>query len=213
METGPDDEEEAIEVSSPPCLSREFDHSIESLGWRGWRRAERARLIALRMARAPGWRQQASRSIAAQLSHLLGDIRGKTISLYWPFRGEPDLRDWAETMRAKDATMLLPVVVAKAEPLIFRAWHRDTRLTPGIWNIPVPAEGEALTPDVVIAPLVGYDPRNYRLGYGGGFFDRSLAALTGPRKVIGVGYRLQAMATIHPQAHDIAMDAIVTEAT
>ena len=112
---------------------------------------------------------------------------------------------------ARGGTTALPVVVEKAHPLIFRAYSPGDRLEKGVWNIPIPAEGEPVLPDIVIAPLVGVDPRNYRLGYGGGFFDRTLARM--PRKplVIGVGYEMQRIATIHPQPHDIPMDRIVTE--
>jgi 5-formyltetrahydrofolate cyclo-ligase len=80
-----------------------------------------------------------------------------------------------------------------------------------VWNIPVPAEGEGIVPDVVIAPIVGFDRACYRLGYGGGFFDRTLAALPVRPRVFGVGYAYAEMETILPQSHDIAMDAIVTE--
>jgi 5,10-methenyltetrahydrofolate synthetase len=81
-----------------------------------------------------------------------------------------------------------------------------------VWNIPIPAEGALVVPDVAIAPVVGFDPQCYRLGYGGGFFDRTLAALTPGPRVFGVGYELQSLASIHPLEHDIAMQAIVTEA-
>ena len=86
------------------------------------------------------------------------------------------------------ARIALPIVIEKAQPLIFRAYRPGDRLEKGVWNIPIPAEGEPVLPDIVISPMVGVDPRNYRLGYGGGFFDRTLAAM--PRKplVIGVGY-------------------------
>jgi 5-formyltetrahydrofolate cyclo-ligase len=68
-----------------------------------------------------------------------------------------------------------------------------------------------VVPDVVLAPVVGFDPESYRLGYGGGFFDRTLAALAKKPFVIGLGYSLQAIPTIYPQPHDIGMDRIVTE--
>jgi hypothetical protein len=81
----------------------------------------------------------------------------------------------------------------------------------GVWNIPIPDTKQRLTPLLLLAPVVGFDPRRYRLGYGGGYFDRTLAALGGARTVIGVGYDSQAIPTIHPLPHDIAMDRIVTE--
>jgi 5,10-methenyltetrahydrofolate synthetase len=82
----------------------------------------------------------------------------------------------------------------------------------GVWNIPVPADGAELAPDITIAPVVGHDPGCYRLGYGGGFFDRTLAALEPRPMAIGVGHPVAAIRTIYPQPHDIPMDAIVTGA-
>jgi 5-formyltetrahydrofolate cyclo-ligase len=101
--------------------------------------------------------------------------------------------------------------VEKNAPLIFRRWRAGEPLARGVWNILVPADGPELAPDVVIAPLVGYDRQGYRLGYGGGFFDRTLAALPKKPRAIGVGYSQAAMTTIYPLAHDVPMDVIVTE--
>ena len=82
----------------------------------------------------------------------------------------------------------------------------------GVWNIPVPADGIQVVPDIVIAPVVGFDPEGYRLGYGGGYYDRTLAAWSRKPRVIGVGDSGAAIATIYPLLHDIPMDAIVTDA-
>ena len=81
----------------------------------------------------------------------------------------------------------------------------------GIWNIPVPVDGVDVLPDIVVSPVVGFDPDGYRLGYGGGFYDRTLAAMARRPLVIGVGFSLSAVATIHPLPHDIPMQLIVTE--
>jgi 5-formyltetrahydrofolate cyclo-ligase len=81
----------------------------------------------------------------------------------------------------------------------------------GFWNIPVPADGPQVMPKIVIAPVVGFDPDCYRLGYGGGYFDRTLMAMPAGTRVIGVGYAQAAIPTIHPQPHDIPMNLIVTE--
>ena len=174
-----------------------------------WRKAERARLIEARLAISADARTAMARKIAEGLDAAIGDVSGRIVSLYWPFRGEPDLRPWMASVVARGGRTALPVVVEKAQPLIFRAYKPGDRLEKGVWNIPIPAEGEAILPDIVISPLVGVDPSNYRLGYGGGFFDRTLAAM--PRKplVIGVGYEMQRIPTIYPQPHDIPMDRIV----
>ncbi|CAN7174804.1 5-formyltetrahydrofolate cyclo-ligase [Rhizobium sp. LjRoot254] len=214
----PDDEDIQAEYASPACLLHEIDPVYAGLapptppeGVSAWRKARREALIAKRLALSADTRSAHSQAIADALDDLLGDIAGKTVSLYWPFRGEPDLRGWMETATARDATCLLPIVVAKGQPLIFKSWKQGEKLDRGIWNIPIPAEGKEMLPDIVISPLVGFDPSRYRLGYGGGFFDRTLAAHPGKPLVVGVGYSSQHIPTIHPQWHDIPMQAIITE--
>jgi 5,10-methenyltetrahydrofolate synthetase len=177
-----------------------------------WRKAERARLIEARLAIPAETRAEMSTKIGGGIDAIVGDVAGRIVSLYWPFRGEPDLRGWMNSLAERGATAALPVVVDKGQPLIFRAYRQGDRLEKGVWNIPIPAGGVPTLPDIVISPIVGIDSQNYRLGYGGGFFDRTLAAM--PRKplVIGVGYDMQKIPTIYPQPHDIPMDRIVTEA-
>jgi 5-formyltetrahydrofolate cyclo-ligase len=80
----------------------------------------------------------------------------------------------------------------------------------GLWNIPVPAVGEPVAPSLLLVPVVGFDRQNYRLGYGGGYYDRTLAAAARPRTV-GVGFEHSQIATIYPQPHDIPMDQVITE--
>ncbi|WP_244480723.1 5-formyltetrahydrofolate cyclo-ligase [Mesorhizobium sp. Root157] len=180
---------------------------------RQWRKAERERLIAARLAVSADTRSEMSANIAEGLDRMIGDPAGRMVSIYWPFRGEPDLRPWMESINARGGRTSLPIVVDKGQPLVFKAYKSGDRLEKGVWNIPIPAEGESVYPDVVISPIVGVDPRNYRLGYGGGFFDRTLAAMPFKPLVIGIGYELQRIPTIYPQEHDIPMDRIVTEAS
>ena len=177
-----------------------------------WRRSERARLIAARLATTADERAAWSAAIAECLMQAMGGVAGRVVSVYWPFRGEPDLRGFMQQVVVHGGSCALPVVVEKGQPLAFRSWAEGEPLARGVWNIPIPAEGALVVPDVAIAPVVGFDPKCYRLGYGGGFFDRTLAALTPRPRVFGVGYELQALASIHPLAHDIAMQAIITEA-
>jgi 5-formyltetrahydrofolate cyclo-ligase len=175
-----------------------------------WRKEQRAALIATRMAIPQEERNRVAAEVAAQLDRLIPTRADTIVSVYWPFRGELDLRDWMRSGVARGLRIALPVVVEKGRPLIFREWVPGARLTRGVWNIPIPAEGPEVIPTVLIAPFVGFDPQRYRLGYGGGFFDRTLAALKTPRTAIGVGHPGGALPTIHPQAHDIPMDLIVT---
>ncbi|MDB5526896.1 MAG: putative 5-formyltetrahydrofolate cyclo-ligase [Rhizobium sp.] len=177
-----------------------------------WRKAERQRLIEARLAMGIDERKQKSERIATHAEHVIGDLGSRIISFYWPFRGEPDLRDWMTRILDRGGRVALPVVIEKGQPLQFRLWSTGEPLERGVWNILVPAHGAVVHPDIVIAPVVGYDAGKYRLGYGGGFFDRTLAAAPNRPLVIGVGYSIAEIATIHPQPHDIPMDVIVTDA-
>ena len=182
-----------------------------------FRKAERERLIAARLAIPAEVRAAHTAKIAAALDQLLGAATDEIVSVYWPIRGEPDLRLWMRAACGRGLTIALPVAVALGRPLTFRPWHPGTVMARGLWQIPHPAEGPELTPTTLLAPLVGFDAACYRLGYGGGFFDRTLAAIrsqTASRtraRVIGVGYRALEIPTIHPQPHDVPMDVILTE--
>ena len=212
-----DSDNETNRPASPACLLHEVDPAYAGLPPASpaevyaWRKQEREVLIARRMTIAPETRQRWSDAIARGLQEAIGDFSGRTVSFYWPFRGEPDLRPLIETVWKAGGRALLPVVVEKKAPLAFKPWRQGEALGRGVWNIPVPETGETALPDTVIAPVVGYDEGCFRLGYGGGFFDRTLAAMERLPLVIGVGYSLQSIATIHPQPHDIAMSMIVTE--
>ena len=208
------------EYASPPCFMHELepgrDHAPALVdAWADvarWRRAERKRLLDARLALDVAARHDSANRIAAALDRTIGKFGGRTVSGYWPFRGEPDLRSWSIRVIERGGRVALPVVIRKDWPLEFRAWAPGDPLERGMWNILVPARGPSVQPDIVIAPLVGFDDANYRLGYGGGFFDRTLATLPRRAFVIGVGYATSRLATIYPQPHDIAMDAIVTDA-
>lgn len=176
-----------------------------------WRKAERARLIEERLSVPASERKLWSERIAATLIEEIGDPTGRIVSGYWPFRGEPELLPLLRKLGELGARTALPVVVAKGQPLVFRAWKSGDKLEQGVWKIPIPAEDHQVIPHILIAPVVGFDPEGYRLGYGGGFFDRTLASLDTNPLVFGVGYSRAAIPTIHPQAHDIPMSRIITE--
>jgi 5-formyltetrahydrofolate cyclo-ligase len=176
-----------------------------------WRREMRRSLLAARLAMPVEARVAASAAIGRHLEERLGNLTGRTVSAYWPLRGEPDLRPWLRTLCERGIACALPVVVEKRAPLRFRAWQPGTRMEKGFWDIPVPAEGPWVTPDVLIAPVVGYDEHCFRLGYGGGYFDRTLAALPLPWRAIGVGYEAARQDSIRPLPHDIALHGVVTE--
>ena len=116
--------------------------------------------------------------------------------------------DW---LLAAGSEVALPAVVDRKGPLEYRTWRPGETLVDGVWNIPIPEKREVVVPQAVLAPLVGFDRECYRLGYGGGYFDRTLAALTPRPWAIGVGFELSGLETIHPQDFDVPMDVIVTE--
>jgi 5,10-methenyltetrahydrofolate synthetase len=216
-----EEDEMPFAYASPLCFLHELDQDYLGLPSEPdaqqqrdivrWRKAERQRLIADRLAISAETRRRHAEQIAGGLDALLGNIAGCIVSAYWPFRGEPDLRPWVESVHARGGKFALPVVVERNQPLIFRIWTLGAPLERGVWNIPVPVDGMEVTPDVVIAPVVGFDPACYRLGYDGGFFDRTLDSLRGKVRAVGVGYVRSAIPTIYLQPHDIPMEAIVTE--
>lgn len=188
------------------------------VGWPAvtrWRRAARSRLAGLRDGLGQDGRKQASALIAAHLSAWLdgrGIRAGHVLSGYWPIRGEPDLRPLLAELHAKGVVIALPVVQTRAAPLIFRRWTPQTRMVRGCWNILVPPpEADELIPDYALAPCLGFTADCYRLGWGGGYFDRTLASLS-PRPVTaGIAIGAARLDSIFPQAHDIPLCAIVTE--
>lgn len=211
--------EETGSYASPPCFMHELSPDYRMPAGAGtwsdvtrWRKAERQRLIDARLLLDMDQRKAASDRIASNTANAIGKAAGKVVSFYWPFRGEPDLRNLMIEIIERGGRIALPVVIEKGRPLEFRLWAPGEPLERGVWNILVPARGAAVNPDVVIAPVVGFDAGNYRLGYGGGFFDRTLAAAPHKPFVVGVGYESARIPTIYPQPHDIPMDAIVTDA-
>lgn len=209
------------DYASPPCFAHELDpadnagHAVDPerrANVMRWRKEERERLIAARLATPSGDRLRWSRQIETFLEEAIGNVSGQTVSAYSPFRGEPVLRDLLKRIVARGGRTALPVVLAPGKPLFFRVWAPGDPTEPGVWDIPVPSErAEVVLPDVVIAPVVGFDPACFRLGYGGGFFDRTLASFAKRPRAFGVGYAQAAISTIYPQPHDIPMEAIATE--
>jgi 5-formyltetrahydrofolate cyclo-ligase len=184
---------------------------VEGAELKAWRRAERQRLIGLRLAQPPDLRRERGRAIEAGLRELFGPRPGVLLGVYWPFQAEFDPRPLVDWLIGRGGAVALPAVVDRKGPLEYRAWRPGEPLVDGVWDIPVPAKRDVVVPDAVLAPLVGFDRDCYRLGYGGGYFDRTLAALLPRPQAIGVGFELGLLDTIHPQPHDIPMNLIVTE--
>jgi 5-formyltetrahydrofolate cyclo-ligase len=175
-----------------------------------WRKAERQRLIAERLAMNSDARRRYAEQIATSLEEVIGEVQNLIVSAYWPFRGEP-VRGFMAGVSNRGGRCALPVVVERGKPLVFRPWSPGEPLSRGVWNIPVPVTTEEVVPDIVIAPIVGFDRACYRLGYGGGFFDRTFATMKNSPRKLGVGYRQQALLTINPQLNDIPMEMVIRE--
>jgi 5-formyltetrahydrofolate cyclo-ligase len=194
-------------VPPPPDLT--------GIALKNWRKAECERLVAARLALSAECLARWRVAIDAHLTRAFPGLARGVTAFCWPFRNEYDARFLAHKLRERGAQTALPVVVKAGQPLLFRLWKPGDVLAAGVYDIPYPASGEAVTPDAVLAPMNGFDAGGYRLGYGGGFFDRTLAALRaggGSRPVaIGVAYEQARMQTIYPQPYDIPMDYVVTE--
>lgn len=185
------------------------EHSTESSVFRAALRREK---LAARLALAPERHAALSAVVESQLRALLATLPPQTIAFCAPVRGEFDARPLVAALLAQGWRAAMPVVVAAAAPMAFRRWTPDAPMIADRHGIPIPALDQATTPDLVLLPLVAFDAQGFRLGYGGGYFDRTLAALAPRPMTIGVGFELARVADIRPQAHDMRLDAVLTEA-
>lgn len=197
---------------APPCFAHELrdgqpvdEATLRDVG--RFRRAERQRFLDLRRTLSVDESRRQAGCISKALDELLGDAAGHAVAVYWPIRGEPDLRPWMERLQRRGARVALPVVVERGTPLVFREWTPGAKMERGVWNIPVPATGATLVPDIVIAPVLGLDAVGFRLGNGGGYYDRTLAALPSLPFRVGVGHDFARIPTIFPMHWDIPMQA------
>ena len=184
---------------------------MDTASLKTWRKTQRERLISERLRVTPAvldaWRKQIDRS----LERSFPGLARSRLAFCWPIKGEYDARHLAKTLRSRGALTALPVVVAPKSPLAFREWHPGIQLAVGPLDIPYPKDSAEVVPDAVLLPMNGWDSAGYRLGYGAGFFDRTLANLAKRPVVIGVTYEMAKLDTIHPQPWDIPMDFVVTE--
>jgi 5,10-methenyltetrahydrofolate synthetase len=176
-----------------------------------WRKSERERLIAARLALTQSELDAAREKIDRHIERAFPGLAHACVALCWPIKNEYDARHLAHGLRERGARTALPVVVAARQPLVFREWHPGVTLAKGVMDIPYPADSDEVTPDAVLLPMNGWDAQGFRLGYGGGFFDRTLASLAKKPVTLGVTYELARMETIHPQPWDIPLDYVVTE--
>lgn len=186
----------------------------EPSGLEEFRQELRRRKLAERQALDAATRESASVAIAARLLELLAELEPRVLAFTWPIAGEADLRPAVEAWLAgaPGRRLALPEVVKRAQPMVFREWRPGTPLREQKFGVMVPAAGELLRPDALLLPPVGFDDQGYRLGYGGGYYDRTLAALSPRPMAIGAGFEMSRCPTIRPQPWDQRLDYLITEA-
>ncbi|MDP1612623.1 MAG: 5-formyltetrahydrofolate cyclo-ligase [Sulfuritalea sp.] len=176
------------------------------------RAALRREKLAARMALDEKTLADLAARIEAHLAKLLAPLPPQTLAFCAPVRGEFDARPLASRLIGRGWRAAMPIVIETNAPMRFRQWTPASTMGVDRYDIPIPLEGADLVPDVVLLPLLAFDAQGFRLGYGGGYFDRTLAALVPRPLAIGIGYELGRVADIRPQTHDIPVAAIVTEA-
>ena len=176
------------------------------------RAALRREKLAARMALDEKTRTELSARIEAHLAALLTPLPPQTLAFCAPVRGEFDARPLATLLLERGWRTAMPIVIKTDAPMRFRRWTPSCAMSVDRYGIPIPQDGPDLVPDIVLLPLVAFDAQGFRLGYGGGYFDRTLAAMVPRPQAIGVGFELGRVPDIRPQTHDIPLAAIVTEA-
>ncbi|WP_083941148.1 5-formyltetrahydrofolate cyclo-ligase [Pseudoduganella violaceinigra] len=168
-------------------------------------------MLAARRALAPQTRAQWDREIAAKVVQWWRESGVGTLGVYWPLRDEPNLQACYAELAELGVKLLLPVVLAKQAPLAFAEWTIGEPMVKDAMGVAVPALRRLVqdNPPALLVPCLGYNAQGYRLGYGGGFYDRTLARAPRPATV-GVAYRCLA-ADFPSDGHDVALDRIITE--
>ena len=188
--------------------------SLASSSFAG-RRALRRALLERRLALPNDEWERLSAIVCTRLRDGFRRFSGMRVAFCWPVNKEPDLRpviaQWASEQHP-GFTALLPVVIDESSALRFRAWSPATPMRADRHGIPTPASGDFLVPQALLLPVNGFDAAGYRIGYGGGYFDRTLPGLAPRPLVVGVGFELARLDSIRPEAHDQPLDVMVTEA-
>ncbi len=176
------------------------------------RRAARARQRSAAAIDGAAGDRLRDRFLAA-LGDALGAVPRPAVALYWPIGAELDTMPLIEALRERGHVCALPVVAQRAARLIFRVWRRGAPLVAaGHGTRAPPADAPTIVPDIVVTPLLAFDRRGYRLGRGGGYYDRTLAALraAGPVLAVGVGFDQQEVTAVPRDDHDQRLDHVIT---
>lgn len=156
----------------------------------------------------------AAKAAADNFLSYFNNTDGEIVSLYWPIGSEIDTRPLLHALHEQGVTCVLPVIEGAEQPLFFRRWQPGLVLVPGPFKVPVPPDTEdVLIPTHIVAPLLAFDRLGFRLGYGGGFYDRTLEKLRKGGNCTAVGYAFsgQEVQKIVIDAYDQKLDWIVTE--
>jgi 5-formyltetrahydrofolate cyclo-ligase len=171
--------------------------------------ATKARRVAHEAAK-----DDAALLLAAQCFPVSPKAGASVVSAFFPYQSEIDTRPLLGRLGGEGWTTCLPIVIAQGESLVFRRWMPGEPTIPGIWKIPRPTEeAEIVEPDVLMVPMLAFDRKGFRLGYGGGFYDRTLGMLRKKKTIvaIGVAYAAQEVASVPHGTHDQPVDFVMTE--
>jgi 5-formyltetrahydrofolate cyclo-ligase len=209
--------ERELVLRSVQSIAREDSSELNPEAKKEPKSALRARLLANREAlKENPLRTEMDAALTARLLRVLDERAVTRIGFYWPVAGEFDACDVVARWLAADSARkaALPIVVQPHAPMVFHAWHAHMPMKEGRYRIPVPAEERVVVPELLLVPCVGFDERRFRLGYGGGYYDRTLAAWPDARRpmTIGIAYEAGKSEALPHEAHDMPLDAIVTEA-
>ena len=173
--------------------------------------ALRRELLANRQAIPPEVRAEMNAAIGERVMAWWEEQQPAMLGVYWPSRAEPDLHAAYDLLSARGARLALPVVIGPDAPLLFIEWKPGDAMTKDRFGVAIPAAGAEVQPTALLVPCVGINPQHYRLGYGGGFYDRTLAIAQRPY-ALGIAYEC-ARAAFPSDVHDVALDGIITEAS
>lgn len=157
-------------------------------------------------------RASSERALQQHVAEWLARAGVRAIAFYWPIRGEPDMRDVVADWLDADARRVAALPMVAGDVLAFRSWTRDAPMRAAEFGVPVPAQGRPVQPEALLIPCVGVDARRYRLGYGGGYYDRTLAQTVPWPLTVGIAFASARVASIAPEPHDMQLDAVITEA-
>jgi 5-formyltetrahydrofolate cyclo-ligase len=177
--------------------------------FRARRQAQRQQLLAARTALSG--RAVIEQALADRVDNWLQQADVHALGFYWPVRGEADLRPVIARWLAADSRRRAALPVIVDDILQFHQWTADAPMAAGPHGIAVPAHGRVLQPDCLLIPCLGFDPARYRLGYGGGYYDRTLTNLVPWPLAVGIAFEISRLESVDPQRHDVRLDVVLTE--